>query len=113
MNTQQMEDFETFWRAYPRRIGKGAARAEFAKAIGKTTVSNMLSAIAAYIANKPAYQDFKHPRTWLHQECWDDEWTQPAQRNTGRRTTWDAAREINARFDNFDASFGLPQLAKH
>jgi hypothetical protein len=38
---------------------------------------------------------------------------QRQQHGSAKRTTWDAAREINARFDNFDASFGLPQLAKH
>lgn len=71
------EQFEVFWRAYPRRISKATARTAFAKAIGKTTLYTMIEAIAAYVANKPSYQDFKHPSTWLNGECWDDEWTTP------------------------------------
>jgi hypothetical protein len=73
-----MSDFETFWAAYPRRQSKGAARTAFDKAIRKTTLQTMLTAIDAYVRHKPAYQDFKHPSTWLNQECWDDEWEVPA-----------------------------------
>lgn len=87
--------FETFWSHYPRRIAKGAARASFAKAIGKTTLEHMLSAIAAYIANKPAWQDYAHPATWLNQERWDDEWEAPKPApHTGRRTFVDAAMDL-------------------
>lgn len=84
------DQFETFWRAYPRRIGKVAARKEFEKAIRLTTLPVMLAAIAAYQRHKPAWQDFCHPRTWLHQGRWDDEWTTP----TPARNYADAARNI-------------------
>lgn len=77
------DDFETFWRAYPRRIAKGAAREKFAKAIKLTTLETMLEAIAAYIGHKPERIDFKHPATWLHQECWDDEWESEKPKLTG------------------------------
>ncbi|WP_127524058.1 hypothetical protein [Mesorhizobium sp. Z1-4] len=69
--------FETFWRAYPRRVGKGAARSAFMKAIRKTDIQTMLDAIEAYKLHKPGYQDFCHPSTWLNQERWDDEWEAP------------------------------------
>lgn len=68
------EQFDQFWAAYPRRISKGAARLSFAKAIKKTTLETMLEAIKAYKLHKPEKIDFKHPATWLNQECWDDEW---------------------------------------
>lgn len=68
------EQFETFWRTYPRRVAKGAARKAFDKAIKKTSIDDMLKAIAAYIQHKPEKIDFKHPATWLNSECWDDEW---------------------------------------
>lgn len=77
------EQFEAFWKSYPRRQGKGAARTAFAKAIKKTTLENMLKAITAYVANKPGYQDYKHPSTWLNGECWDDEW-EPQQAKASR-----------------------------
>jgi uncharacterized Zn-finger protein len=68
------EQFETFWRAYPRRVAKGAARKAFDKAIKKTTLETMLEAVKKYITCKPEKIDFKHPATWLNSECWDDEW---------------------------------------
>lgn len=73
--------FETFWKAYPRRVGKGDARRKFAVAIRLTTLETMLAAIEAYKVHKPAYQDFCHPATWLHQERWADEWETPQVRN--------------------------------
>ncbi len=69
------EQFNTFWAAYPRRISKGAARTAFDKALKKTTPETMLAAIKAYVSHKPEKIDFKHPATWLNQECWDDEWS--------------------------------------
>lgn len=68
------EQFEAFWAAYPRRIAKGTARKAFDKAIKKTTLADMLEAIAAYKIHKPEKIDFKHPSTWLNGECWCDEW---------------------------------------
>lgn len=68
-------DFEAFWKAYPRKTGKGAARASFAKAVKKTSVPVILQAIAN--------QQFDHrerfipyPTTWLNQERWLDEQAQ-------------------------------------
>jgi len=69
------EAFTAFWKAYPNRKGKADAQKAFDKAIKQTTLETMIAAIAAYIANKPAWQDFKHPATWLRAGCWDDEWT--------------------------------------
>lgn len=82
-----MSEFDTFWQAYPRRISKGAARDAFTKAIRKTTLDAMLLAIADYIRFKPDRIDFKHPATWLNQECWDDEWAS-VPRETGRKRTF-------------------------
>lgn len=98
------EQFETFWRAYPRRISKGAARTAFAKAIGKTTLESMIRAIGDYIANKPTYQDYKHPSTWLNQECWDDEWIVPVpvQKFERKRTLADARADLNSHYRDAD-----------
>jgi hypothetical protein len=69
-----MNEFETFWQAYPRRVSKGTARKAFERAIRLTDMETILSAIQDYKANKPSYCDFKHPATWLNGECWCDEW---------------------------------------
>lgn len=77
------QQFESFWKSYPRRVAKGAARRAFDKAIKKTTLENMLKAITEYVAKKPEKIDFKHPATWLNSECWEDEW-EPAQARVQR-----------------------------
>lgn len=69
-----MNEFETFWSAYPRRIAKGAARQAFARAIRKTTLETLLKALEAYIRHKPDTIDYCHAATWLNQERWEDEW---------------------------------------
>lgn len=89
------DDFETFWKKYPRRVGKGAARKAFDKARKKTTLDKMLEAINAYILHKPERIDFKHPATWLNQECWDDEWQSvPAQMPSRGYSMSDMAGDI-------------------
>jgi len=88
------DDFNLFWRTYPRRISKGAARDAFTKAIRKTTLDTMLHAIGDYIRFKPDRIDFKHPATWLNQECWDDEWQSVPKEVTNRKRTFaDVARD--------------------
>lgn len=71
------EAFNQFWRSYPRRVGKGDARKAFAKAIKMTDMPTILEAIDRYKSQKPDWMHFKHPATWLRQECWEDEWETP------------------------------------
>lgn len=92
------DDFNLFWRTYPRRISKGAARTAFDRAIRKTTLDTMMAAIDNYVRFKPERIDFKHPATWLNQECWDDEWAAVPKEVTNRRRTFtDVAMD---RFNN-------------
>ena len=70
------DEFEQFWQAYPRKVGKKAARAEFAKALRDPDwpgIEAVLAALKAYRHGKPDYCDYCHPRTWLSQGRWDDE----------------------------------------
>lgn len=92
------DDFNTFWKAYPRRVAKGHARTAFDRAIRKTTLETMLQAIADYIRFKPERIDFKHPATWLNGECWDDEWAS-VPRETGRKRNY-----IDAAMDRINGS---------
>jgi Helix-turn-helix domain len=65
-------DFDRFWAAYPRKVGKADARKAFAKAIRKTTLATMLAAIASqWWSTDPTYQ--KHPSGWLNGERWLDQ----------------------------------------
>ena len=84
-------DFEAFWMAYPRRVGKGAARKAFVKARQKATLTEMLNALEwqrhqeQWSVNGGSY--IPHPRTWLNQERWADERVElPALKEASVRT---------------------------
>jgi len=71
------DPFDTFWREYPRKVGKGDARKKFAKALTKTSFDNIMAALQRVKESaqwtKDGGQFVPHPATWLNQERWDDE----------------------------------------
>ena len=73
------EEFEVFWKQVPNKIGKGAARTAYAKAIkGGATHDEILAGVESYRqyeAKREKQQDYRplHPATWLNQERWADE----------------------------------------
>ena len=71
------EDFELFWKAYPRLEGnpKSAAYAEWLKAMKAGVAPAIIIAAAARYAAACAKRDdpkVAHARTWLHQRRWED-----------------------------------------
>ncbi len=67
------QDFERFWNIYPRKTGKGAARASFEKAIKKTDLDTMLASAKHYADDPNRKNEFTAlPATWLNQERWAD-----------------------------------------
>lgn len=70
--------FDAFWKSYPRKIGKGAARKSWDKI--KPSESLLAKIIFAVEQQKKSADWQKengkyipHPTTWLNQERWDDE----------------------------------------
>ena len=67
--------FETFWKAYPRKVGKDAARRAFAKV--KVPVETLVAAVEAQKSStqwtKDNGQFIPNPATWLNQGRWEDE----------------------------------------
>jgi hypothetical protein len=68
-------DFERFWAAYPRHVGKPKALKAFQAAIGKTTIEDMLAALKWQCEAWRDPQYIPHPTTWLNREGWNDERT--------------------------------------
>lgn len=68
-------DFEAFWKSYPRKIAKAAARLKYRKARKKTDAQAILTglqrAIASWAGKEPEY--IPHAATWLNQERWLDD----------------------------------------
>lgn len=69
--------FQAFWHAYPRRIGKGAARTAFAKAMKVCDGDTIIQAALKYSKHCDSMgierQYIPHPATWLNQERWEDD----------------------------------------
>lgn len=66
--------FDDFWRVYPRRNGKGAARASWHRAVMKADVAVIIAGAVRFRDDPnrdPAFTAY--PSTWLNQERWDDD----------------------------------------
>lgn len=73
--------FEQWWGHYRLHKAKKAARAAFERAIGKATLEELIAGAERYAAQKPAWQQWAHPATWLNGERWLDEPEIPARRS--------------------------------
>lgn len=89
--------FDTFWREYPRKTGKGDARKKFAKALTKTSFENIMAALWKVKASAQWQKDdgqfVPYPATWLNQERWDDEVGQSADGLDNLRNLYAMAKE--------------------
>lgn len=73
--SKKAADFERFWQAYPRKVGRVKAEAAFAKVA--EDISVLLSAIARQKKSAQWQKDngqfIPHPTTWLNGKRWQDE----------------------------------------
>lgn len=69
------DDFESFWEAYPRKVGKAAARKALEMAIRATKFDDILDGVKflARDPNLPPKEYIPYPATWLNREGWNDE----------------------------------------
>lgn len=70
--------FELFWKAYPRKVGKDAARTVWLRLKPSDEMTTtMIAAVNEQAKSaqwvKDGGQFIPHPRTWLHQGRWQDE----------------------------------------
>jgi len=85
-NKTKTQGFDDFWILYPRRVGKGAARKSWARALEKATAEEILQGVRRYSAARLGQdQAFTaHPATWLNHERWTDEIIEPEPEPTPR-----------------------------
>jgi len=79
--TKADERFKTFWSAYPKKVGKGAAEKSFKKyKPDDSLLSVMMKAICTQKDSdqwkKDGGQYIPNPATWLNQRRWEDEVSQ-------------------------------------
>jgi uncharacterized protein YdaU (DUF1376 family) len=66
-------EFDEFWKAYPHKIGKGAAEKAFPKARKEAEQTKIMAGLQAYIESKPPDRPWCNPATWLNQSRWEDQ----------------------------------------
>lgn len=76
INKEKSDTFETFWKAYPKKVGKEKCFNWFkSHKVDSDLLKKMLDKIEEYKNTKqwsnPQY--IPHPYTWLNQGRWDDE----------------------------------------
>ena len=70
--------FEEFWKAYPKKVGKGYAQECFKKIrVSRKLLDTMLEAIAKQkksdMWKRDKGQYIPNPSTWLNQKRWEDD----------------------------------------
>lgn len=85
--------FDEFWAAYPKKVGKDAARKAFAKRRPDADLLDaMLSALSAQSRSEQWRRDggrfVPHPSTWLNEGRWQDEPERTGPVAVGSRRRW-------------------------
>lgn len=87
----RLSDFDAFWRAYPRKVAKRAARKAYDRALRETTHEAIMRGLAEFNRHLPSETQYiPHPTTWLNQGRWEDEY------ETAQGVDWtaEAARAV-------------------
>jgi len=75
-----VSDFDVFWLAYPKKVGKEAARKAWMKAKDKPGIESIVTAVRRQKNSEQWTKDhgqfIPHPATWLNQGRWADEVTE-------------------------------------
>lgn len=72
------ELFKDFWAAYPRKVGRVAAKREWDRIRPTAEVVKQMADALEW--QREQWDDPKfipHPRTWLHNQRWEDERPEP------------------------------------
>jgi hypothetical protein len=112
-----MTTFEEWYSLYPRKKARGDAK----KAWDQMTVKqgnspdDIMAGLKRNLADlqRRDPQFIPYPATWLRSESFFDEPDTITQRNTGRRTISDAARDFLTSNDYRGDAFGLPSIGRH
>lgn len=76
-SVSETQAFVAFWGVYPRKVGKGAARPAFERALRKTDLATIVASAVAFARHHEAEATetrfIPYPAKWLNGEHWTDE----------------------------------------
>jgi hypothetical protein len=97
------DEFSQFWKQYPFRTGRGAARRAFTKARGITSFEEIMGGVSRYVAYVEHRRETDWPGhpwqgagPWLNSERWADEFGTPEADSDERRRIEKARRSMSA-----------------
>lgn len=101
-------DFDAFWDAYGKKVGKGAAEKAWTKATKQAAATSIIGAAVEHRAwhsraNTEA-RFIPHPATWLNEKRWADERPEPTTAKAEGDIDWDAAMQRAKARDERNAS---------
>lgn len=74
------KDFEEFWGKYDNKKSKPKAFKAYEKAREKSDHAAIIEGVARYTKARGDDKSFwKHPATWLNEECWNDDYSDAKQ----------------------------------
>lgn len=80
---EQPGDFDLFWKIYPIKVGKQAARKAFDKALKSATLEEILEGAKRYASDPNRHPSYTaHASTWLNAGRWADEPLPPRELTT-------------------------------
>lgn len=68
-----MDEFETWWLAYPKKVSKGRARKDFLRARKKASLQELIDGAVRLGKLGREWQYLPYPSTWLNDEAWADQ----------------------------------------
>lgn len=85
VRVNQRDQFDTFWRKYPRKVCKKKAWEKWQKIDPDPALfTRILSGLDAHIrSNQWQRGIIPHPTTWLNGERWEDEWPTEGRKEEG------------------------------
>lgn len=84
---QETDWFEEFWKVYPKKVGKPAAKRAWAKAVKKSPPEKIIARARRY-GEMADPQFTKNPQGWLNDERWNDDALRPASRPVMKATDY-------------------------
>lgn len=81
-------EFEEWWQAYPRKVGRLAAEKEYFKARRLASAEKLLTGVQRYVRTKPFEIAYCYPKTWLSQGRWLDDVDAPTRKVAGTLQNW-------------------------
>ena len=91
----EREQFEEFWKIYPKKVDKQLAFRQFRRALNRVDFESILAGVIQFAQdpNLPNEKRFiKNPATWLNGDCWAEGPLPERKKNKQQETDWDELR---------------------